>query len=65
MTIEKVKAGQGSKLEQLQIEQQYRTYQTIVMTSNLQLDSAIQRFQNVWRFYPTDVASMPTPFADL
>ena len=65
MTIEKVKAGQGSKLEQLQIEQQYRTYQTLVMTSNLQLDSAIQRFQNVWRFYPTDVASMPTPLADL
>ena len=65
MTIEKVKAGQGSKLEQLQIEQQYRTYQTIVMTSNLQLDSAIQRFQNVWRYYPTDVASMPIPFADL
>ena len=65
MTIEKVKAGQGSKLEQLQIEQQYRTYQTIVMTSNLQLDSAVQRFQNVWRFYPTDVASMPVPLADL
>ena len=65
MTIEKVKAGEGSKLEQLQIEQQYRTYQTIVMTSNLQLDSAVQRFQNVWRFYPTDVASMPVPLADL
>ena len=65
MTIEKVKAGQGSKLEQLQIEQQYRTYQTLVMTSNLQLDSAIQRFQNVWRYYPTDVASMPTPLPDL
>ena len=50
MTIEKVKKGEGSKLEQLQIEQQYRTYQTLSMTSRLGLDSAIQRFQNVWRF---------------
>ena len=49
MTIEKVKKGEGSKLEQLQIEQQYRTYQTLSMTSKLGLDSAIQRFNNVWR----------------
>ncbi len=65
MTIEKVKKGEGSKLEQLQIEQQYRTYQTLSMTSRLGLDSAIQRFQNVWRFFPHNVAGMPKPLADL
>ena len=65
MTIEKVKKGEGSKLEQLQIEQQYRTYQTLSMTSRLGLDSAIQRFQNVWRFFPHNIGEMPTPIADL
>ena len=65
MTIEKVKKGEGSKLEQLQIEQQYRTYQTLSMTSRLGLDSAIQRFQNVWRFLPHNIGEMPTPVADL
>ena len=65
MTIEKVKKGQGSKLEQLQIEQQYRTYQTLTMTSKLAYDSAIQRFQNVWRFDPRDASKMPMPIADL
>ena len=65
MTIEKVKKGQGSKLEQLQIEQQYRTFQTLSMTSRLGLDSAIQRFQNVWRFEPKNIAQMPTPLIDL
>ncbi len=65
MTIEKVKKGEGSKLEQLQIEQQYRTYQTLSMTSRLGLDSAIQRFQNVWRFFPHNIAQMPKPLADL
>ena len=64
MTIEKVKKGEGSKLEQLQIEQQYRTYQTLSMTSRLGLDSAIQRFQNVWRFKPHNIAGMPKPLAD-
>ena len=64
MTIEKVKKGEGSKLEQLQIEQQYRTYQTLSMTSRLGLDSAIQRFQNVWRWKPHNIASMPKPLAD-
>ena len=64
MTIEKVKKGEGSKLEQLQIEQQYRTYQTLSMTSRLGLDSAIQRFQNVWRFKPHNIAEMPMPVAD-
>ena len=64
MTIEKVKKGEGSKLEQLQIEQQYRTYQTLSMTSRLGLDSAIQRFQNVWRWKPHNVAEMPMPLAD-
>ena len=64
MTIEKVKKGEGSKLEQLQIEQQYRTYQTLSMTSRLGLDSAIQRFQNVWRFKPHNIAEMPMPIAD-
>ena len=65
MTIEKVKKGEGSKLEQLQIEQQYRTYQTLSMTSKLGLDSAIQRFNNVWRFFPHNIGEMPTPIADL
>ena len=65
MTIEKVKKGEGSKLEQLQIEQQYRTYQTLSMTSRLGLDSAIQRYQNVWRFFPHNIGEMPTPVADL
>ena len=64
MTIEKVKKGEGSKLEQLQIEQQYRTYQTLSMTSRLGLDSAIQRFQNVWRWKPHNIAGMPKPLAD-
>ena len=64
MTIEKVKKGEGSKLEQLQIEQQYRTYQTLSMTSRLGLDSAIQRFQNVWRWKPHNIAEMPMPLAD-
>ena len=64
MTIEKVKKGEGSKLEQLQIEQQYRTYQTLSMTSRLGLDSAIQRFQNVWRWKPHNIAEMPAPLAD-
>ena len=65
MTIEKVKKGEGSKLEQLQIEQQYRTYQTLSMTSRLGLDSAIQRFQNVWRLFPHNIAEMPKPLIDL
>ncbi len=65
MTMEKVKKGEGSKLEQLQIEQQYRTYQTLSMTSRLGLDSAIQRFQNVWRFFPHNVGEMPAPLTDL
>jgi adhesin transport system outer membrane protein len=65
MTIEKVKKGEASKLEQLQIEQQYRTFQTLTMTSRLVVDSAKQRFQNVWRFKPLDVINMPIPIADL
>ena len=65
MTIEKVKKGEGSKLEQLQIEQQYRTFQTLSMTSRLGLDSAMQRFQNVWRFEPKNIAQMPKPIVDL
>ena len=65
MTIEKVKKGEGSKLEQLQIEQQYRTYQTLSMTSRLGLDSAIQRFQNVWRFEPKNISQIPKPMIDL
>ena len=65
MPIEKVKKGEGSKLEQLQIDQQYRTYQTLSMTSRLGLDSAIQRFQNVWRFFPHNIGNMPAPIADI
>ena len=65
MTIEKVKKGEASKLEQLQIEQQYRTFQTLTMTSQLAFDSAKQRFQNVWRFKPLDIANMPKPIADI
>ncbi len=62
MTIEKVKKGEASKLEQLQIEQQYRTFQTLTMTSQLAVGSAKQRFQNVWRFKPLDVANIPCNF---
>ena len=65
MTIKKVKKGEASKLEQLQIEQQYRTFQTLTMTSQLAFDSAKQRFQNVWRFNPLDVANIPMPMTDL
>lgn len=65
MTIEKVKKGEASKLEQLQIEQQYRTFQTLTMTSQLAVGSAKQRFQNVWRYKPYDIANMPMPIADL
>ena len=65
MTIEKVKKGEASKLEQLQIEQQYRTFQTLTMTSQLTFDSAKQRFQNVWRFKPLDIANIPMPISDL
>ena len=65
MTIEKVKKGEASKLEQLQIEQQYRTFQTLTMTSQLAVGSAKQRFQNVWRFKPLDIANMPMPVADI
>ena len=65
MTIEKVKKGEASKLEQLQIEQQYRTFQTLTMTSQLAVGSAKQRFQNVWRFKPLDVANIPIPVSDL
>jgi len=65
MTIEKVKKGEASKLEQLQIEQQYRTFQTLTMTSQLSVGSAKQRFQNVWRFKPLDIANIPIPTADL
>ena len=34
------------------------------MTSRLGLDSAIQRFQNVWRWKPHNIAEMPKPLAD-
>jgi len=64
MTMEKVKKGEASKMEQLQIEQQYRTYQTLTMTSQLGYDSAVQRFQNIWRFNPIDIENMPMPVSD-
>jgi outer membrane protein TolC len=35
------------------------------MTSQLAFDSAKQRFQNVWRFNPLDVANIPMPMTDL
>jgi outer membrane protein TolC len=35
------------------------------MTSRLGLDSAIQRFQNVWRFFPHNIGNMPSPIPDL
>ena len=34
------------------------------MTSQLGYDSAIQRFQNVWRFSPVDIENMPMPVPD-
>ena len=52
---EKVKKGEASKMEQLQIEQQFRTYQTLTMTSKLAYDSAVERFRTVWKFTPKNI----------
>jgi len=65
MTTEKVKKGEASKMEQLQIEQQFRTYQTLTMTSKLAYDSAVERFRTVWKFVPKNIDQMPMPVADL
>ena len=65
MTTEKVKKGEASKMEQLQIEQQFRTYQTLTMTSKLAYDSAVERFRTVWKFTPKNIDQMPMPVADL
>jgi len=65
MTTEKVKKGEASKMEQLQIEQQFRTYQTLTMTSKLAYDSAVERFRTVWKFVPKNIDQMPKPVADL
>ena len=65
MTTEKVKKGEASKMEQLQIEQQFRTYQTLTMTSKLAYDSAVERFRTVWKFTPKNIDQMPMPVGDL
>ena len=65
MTTEKVKKGEASKMEQLQIEQQFRTYQTLTMTSKLAYDTAVERFRTVWKFTPKNIDQMPIPVADL
>tara|TARA_A100001388_G_scaffold277570_1_gene269567 strand:+ start:28 stop:1668 length:1641 start_codon:yes stop_codon:yes gene_type:complete len=65
MTTEKVKKGEASKMEQLQIEQQFRTYQTLTMTSKLAYDSAVERFRTVWKFTPKNIDQMPMPVSDL
>jgi len=48
MTVDKVKKGEASKIEQLQIEQQLRTYETITVQSVIAVSTAKEKFRNVW-----------------
>ena len=52
MTVEKVKKGESPKMEQLQIEQQLRTYETITTQSEIALSTAEEKFRNVWGMTP-------------
>ncbi len=52
MVIAKVKKGEAPKMEQLQIEQQYRTHQTMTVQNEIALDGAKQKFVNVWGVIP-------------
>jgi outer membrane protein TolC len=65
MVIEKVKAGQASKMEQLQIEQQLRTYETIVTQSEIGLSTAQEKFKTVWGFTAPTVGQIVELPADL
>ena len=47
MTIEKVKKGEASKMEQLQIEQQFRTYESITTQSKMGYEIAKENFVKV------------------
>lgn len=65
MVIEKVKAGQAPKMEQLQIEQQLRTYETIVTQSEIGLATAQEKFKTVWGFTAPVVEQIVDLPADL
>ena len=59
MTIEKVKKGEASQMEQLQIEQQYRTYESIITQSKIQYEIAQENFVKVWGFNPIEADKFP------
>ena len=65
MTIEKVKKGEASKMEQLQIEQQFRTYESITTQSKIQYEIAKENFVKVWGFNPPEADKFPMPNEDL
>ena len=65
MTMKKVAKGEASKMEQLQTEQQFRTYQSITIQSKIQYDLAIEKFKQVWGFTPPSGDQFPMPNADL
>lgn len=52
MTMEKVKKGEASKVEQLQIEQQYRTFQTMTVQSEIAYNTAQQTFIKLYGINP-------------
>ena len=61
MTIEKVKKGEASKMEQLQIEQQFRTYESITTQSKIQYEIAKENFVKVWDSIPLKQISFHVP----
>ena len=65
MTKEKVKKGEASKMEQLQIEQQLRTYQSITTQSKIQHEIAKETFRKVWGFNPPEANKFPMPTENL
>lgn len=65
MTVDKVKKGEASKMEQLQIEQQLRTYETITVQSEIGLSTAQEKFRNVWGFHAPKKEQLTLLPADL
>jgi len=65
MVIAKVKKGEAPKMEQLQIEQQYRTHQTMTVQNEIALDGAKQKFVNVWGVIPPKKDQLKLPPEDL
>lgn len=61
MVMKKVKAGQASKMEQLQIEQQLRTYESITTQSRIQYELAKDNFVKVWGFIPPEATEFTIP----